>query len=108
MTKFKMTFKVQIIICSNFLVTCQRAPTISYISQEQIKDIGGTAELQCSVQYGQDYPVLWVKIDKQSNDQTPLSSKTSLIIRDSRFALRYDTATSTYTLQVCSKFNNSI
>ncbi|XP_008550693.1 lachesin [Microplitis demolitor] len=94
--------KFIILIATVFIqtITCQRAPTISYISQEQIKDIGGTAELQCSVQYGQDYPVLWVKIDKQSNDQTPLSSKTSLIIRDSRFALRYDTATSTYTLQV--------
>ncbi|XP_044017946.1 lachesin isoform X2 [Aphidius gifuensis] len=81
-------------------ITCQRTPTISYISQEQIKDIGGTVELQCSVQYGQDYPVLWIKANKGGLDQLPLSTRTSLIIRDSRFALRYDTATSTYTLQI--------
>ncbi|KAH0550346.1 lachesin isoform X1 [Cotesia glomerata] len=94
--------KFIILIAAAFIqsITCQRAPTISYISQEQIKDIGGTVELQCSVQYGQEYPVLWVKMDKQTGDQTPISSKTSLIIRDSRFALRFDTATATYTLQI--------
>lgn len=43
------------------LANGQRTPTISYISQEQIKDIGGTVELQCSVQYAKEYPVLWVK-----------------------------------------------
>ncbi len=33
------------------LCNAQRTPSISYISQEQIKDIGGTVELDCSVQY---------------------------------------------------------
>ncbi|XP_015586541.1 lachesin isoform X1 [Cephus cinctus] len=83
------------------IVSCQRTPTISYISQEQIKDIGDTVELLCSVQYGQEYPVLWIKFNKEGgSDQLPLSSGTSLIVRDSRFALRYDTASSTYTLQI--------
>lgn len=40
----------------------QRTPSISYISQEQIKDIGGTVELECSVQYAQDYSVIWMKV----------------------------------------------
>lgn len=80
----------------------QRTPTISYLSQEQIKDIGGAVDLSCSVLYAQDYPVLWVKLNKDGT-QLPLSSKTTLIIRDSRFALRYDEATSTYVLQVCFK-----
>jgi neuronal growth regulator 1 len=39
--------------CLLFTALAQRTPTISYISQEQIKDIGGTAELECSVQYAQ-------------------------------------------------------
>lgn len=82
-------------------VAAQRSPTISYISQEQIKDIGETVELVCSVQYAQDYPVLWIKVNKDSaNEQVALSTGTALIIRDSRFALKHDTASSSYTLQV--------
>nr|CAD7570475.1 unnamed protein product [Timema californicum] len=81
----------------------QRTPTISYISQEQIKDIGGVVELECSVQYAQDYPVLWMKVDRNRiTEPLPISTGSSLIIRDSRFALRYDTASSTYTLQTLS------
>ncbi|XP_018328077.1 lachesin [Agrilus planipennis] len=80
-------------------VDAQRSPTISYISQEQIKDIGSTVELHCSVQYAQDYPVLWVKVDSQGS-YVPISTGSSLIIYDSRFALRYDQASSTYTLQI--------
>lgn len=79
----------------------QRTPTISYISQEQIKDIGGTVELQCSVQYAQSYPVLWMKVDKaRITEPLPISTGSSLIIPDSRFSLRYDTDSSTYTLQI--------
>ncbi|KAK4878711.1 hypothetical protein RN001_011217 [Aquatica leii] len=79
----------------------QRSPTISYISQEQIKDIGGTVELHCSVQYAQEYPVLWMKVDHNSNSYIlPISTGSSLILHDSRFALRYDQASSTYTLQI--------
>ncbi|CAK9798240.1 LAC [Anthophora plagiata] len=79
----------------------QRTPTISYISQEQIKDIGQTVEFHCSVQYAQDFPVVWTKINKVvANDQLPLSHGSSLIIRDTRFALRYDDALSTFVLQI--------
>lgn len=69
----------------------QRSPTISYISQEQIKDIGGTVELVCSVQYAQDYPVLWMRRDPTiSNYNLPISTGSSMILHDSRFSLRYD------------------
>ncbi|XP_077273464.1 septate junction protein lachesin isoform X2 [Temnothorax americanus] len=82
-------------------VAAQRTPTISYISQEQIKDIGETVELHCSVQYAQEYPVLWIKVNRENvHEQVALSTGTALIIRDSRFALRYDTASTTYQLQV--------
>lgn len=70
----------------------QRSPTISYISQQQIKDIGGTVELLCSVQYTQDYSVLWIKADPNGGSYSlPISTGSSLILHDSRFALRYDT-----------------
>ncbi|KAF7280562.1 septate junction protein lachesin [Rhynchophorus ferrugineus] len=80
-------------------VVCQRSPTISYISQTQIKDIGGTVDLSCSVQYTSKYPVIWMKVDKGGNS-LPLSTGSSLIIPDSRFALRYDPTSSTYLLQI--------
>ncbi|XP_071447648.1 lachesin isoform X2 [Hetaerina americana] len=83
------------------LATCQRTPTISYISQEQIKDIGGTVELECSVQYSTDIPVVWLKTDRSGISQpVPISSGSALIIKDSRLALRYDSHSSTYTLQI--------
>ncbi|XP_021944629.1 lachesin isoform X2 [Folsomia candida] len=79
----------------------QRTPTISIISQEQIKNIGGTVELDCSVQYARDYPVLWMKLDKDTGQHhLIISSGSTLIIRDSRFSLRYDPSSSLYTLQV--------
>ncbi|CAH1129653.1 unnamed protein product [Ceutorhynchus assimilis] len=79
----------------------QRSPTISYISQTQIKDIGGTVELSCSVQYTQDYSVIWMKLDKGSNaNSLPISTGSSLILHDSRFSLRYDPTSSTYVLQI--------
>lgn len=85
-----------------FLVDAQRFPTISYISQEKIIDIGGSIELECSVQYVRDFPVLWMKVDIVDPARTiPLSSGSNLIVKDSRFSLRYDQSSSTYTLQVC-------
>ncbi|XP_060533195.1 lachesin [Cylas formicarius] len=79
----------------------QRSPTISYISQTQIKDIGGTVELACSVQYTSDYPVLWMKVEKGTNTASlPISTGSSLILHDSRFSLRYDPTSSTYVLQI--------
>lgn len=96
----------QIIDLHAVSVAAQRTPTISYISQEQIKDIGETVELQCSVQYGQEYPVLWIKVNKESvHEQVALSTGTALIIRDSRFALKYDTASTSYFLQVRLQWN---
>lgn len=46
----------------NFLLSteAQRTPTISHITQEQIRDIGGQVDLDCSVHYASDFPVIWV------------------------------------------------
>ncbi|KAH8253517.1 hypothetical protein KR200_001574 [Drosophila serrata] len=75
----------------------QRTPTISYITQEQIKDIGGTVEFDCSVQYAKEYNVLFLKTD---SDPVFLSTGSTLVIKDSRFSLRYDPNSSTYKLQI--------
>lgn len=55
--------------------------------------------MDCSVLYGLEYPVLWMK-QSQGAPPIPLSESSSLIIRDNRFSLRYDTASATYTLQL--------
>ncbi|CAG0884968.1 unnamed protein product [Cyprideis torosa] len=77
-----------------------RTPTISYISQEQIVNIGGTVQMECSVQYATDFPVVWMKLDQNGQQSTPLTHGSSLILNDNRFSLRTDAASSTYTLQI--------
>merc|ERR1712165_467505 len=77
--------------------------------------------MDCSVIYASNYPVLWMKLPSNCNKKSrqggleayrnrtyiaetctpiPLSSGPTLIIRDNRFSMRYDTASSTYTLQI--------
>jgi len=86
-------------------VYSQRTPSISHITQKPIKDIGGTAELTCSVLYAMEFPVLWVKIDtKKVTEPVILSSGSTLIIKDSRFSLRQDIDSTSYTLQVLNIF----
>lgn len=79
----------------------QRTPTISYISQEQIKDIAERAELKCSVQYSDEYPVIWMKMDTAKKmEPLPISMSGSLIVHDSRFKLTVEPETSTYMLTI--------
>lgn len=98
------------------LVNTQRTPTISYItSPDIVTKIGGAIEMDCSVLYATEYPVLWVKLPQdckgirngdyrnaevESCTPIPLSSGSALIVRDNRFSMRYDTASSTFTLQI--------
>lgn len=72
--------------------------------------------MDCSVLYATEYPILWVKLpsdcsaaretynlraqESDSCTPVPLSSGSALIVRDNRFSMRYDTASSTYTLQI--------
>jgi len=110
-----------ILIIQPFLAHAQQTPTISYITPDIISKIGGTVDMDCSVLYSSNYPVLWMKLPSNCNQTNrgsilnnnqfreavqdsctpiPLSSESTLIIRDNRFSMRYDTASATYTLQV--------
>lgn len=83
------------------LAYSQRTPMISHITQKRITDIGGTTELTCTVLYGSDFNILWIKVDKErSTDPVTFSSGSTLIIRDSRLSLRYDRDSNSYSLQV--------
>lgn len=93
---------ILLVMCLCFVqVFSQRTPTISYISQEQIKDIAQTVDLKCSVQYSDEYPVIWMKMDTSKKmEPLPISMSGSLIVRDSRFQLSVDPETSTYMLTI--------
>lgn len=99
MTNFISNSAIFAFVCCFTIAFAQRTPSISYISQEQIKDIGGTVELECSVQYAREYSVIWSKVGR-GGDTVFLSTGSSLVIKDSRFALRFDQASTTYTLQI--------
>lgn len=96
--------RLKIAIFVTFLssIQCQRTPTISYVTPDISTIRRSTIDMDCSVLYATEYPILWMKIGGKHNDgrPIPLSSGSSLIIRDNRFALRYDTASATYTLQI--------
>ncbi|KAL7648845.1 UNVERIFIED_CONTAM: hypothetical protein RMT77_000764 [Armadillidium vulgare] len=77
-----------------------RTPSISYISKSKEVVIGSSVELECSVQFAQDFPVLWVKKGVKGQDDLPISTNSALIIRDSRYSLRYDKGSSTFILQI--------
>jgi len=77
----------------------QRTPTISFVSANISTTRSSTIDMDCSVLYGTEYPVLWMK-QVSGTPPIPLSESSSLIIRDNRFSLRYDTASATYTLQL--------
>ena len=59
----------------------QRTPTISYITRPDIvTKIGGTIEMDCSVLYATEYPVLWVKLPSASCGNTRSSDIRSQVI----------------------------
>merc|ERR1712223_230522 len=59
--------------------------------------------MECSVQYAQDYPVIWMKLDEDDgtgNNDLPITSGTTLILTNERFNIDLDKATSTYKLRI--------
>ena len=64
-----------------------RRPTISFITQPEIvTDIGGSVEMLCSVQYGSEFPVNWMKLDSlDRNNDLLISTGTTMIFPDPRY-----------------------
>lgn len=75
----------------------QREPSITDITEDQIADVGGSVELGCSVinNVHENYNVNWLRIGSRSSSVF-LSTGTSLVVKESRFTLLYDGASSTY------------
>ncbi|XP_029341441.1 lachesin-like [Acyrthosiphon pisum] len=78
-------------------------PIITHISQNQIKDVGDKAEMECTVSNPLDYYVLWTKFDlEKSNDSILFSFGSTLNIKDSRLSITKDSKMDLirYTLQI--------
>ncbi|KAG8196343.1 hypothetical protein JTE90_013826 [Oedothorax gibbosus] len=90
-----------IFICYLTCVAGQRSPTISFISQEKVVNIGDTVQLDCSVQYAEDYSVIWLKTNPDNpSDQTFISSGTNQIVPGDRYGVTFTEATGTYALKI--------
>ncbi|KAH9367302.1 hypothetical protein HPB48_011923 [Haemaphysalis longicornis] len=82
-------------------VSCQQSPVISYISKEMVVGIGDTVDLQCSVQYADAYPIIWVKTSTTDpSNNLFISSGSKAVVPDQRFSIRHDEGSNTYTLQI--------
>ncbi|XP_063234025.1 lachesin-like [Bacillus rossius redtenbacheri] len=73
-----------------------RLPVISHVTQQQVADLGGSAELSCVVPHSQGYPVLWVR----RAGALPLSTGCSRIVPDTRFKVACWRSRDVYTLTI--------
>ena len=96
-----MMWKLSILIVLLFIVcNAKPTPSISYISDDQIKRFGDTVELECSVENSSENVVLWMKNSTKSGEMTLLTSGTAMIVPDRRIGMAVDPATSTYILKI--------
>jgi len=83
------------------LVNAQNSPTIGFISPDQVADIGGTVELTCTIKNGKDYPILWMRLQSEHNKNAlPISNGDTMIFKDRRFAVDYDSDAGSYKLTI--------
>lgn len=100
MAFLKKVFVFLISVLLPTLIFTQRTPSISFITQGQIKDVGDSVVLECSVQYTNDSAVVWLKTGRDRADSVFLSVGSALITKNSRYSIHYDESSTTYTLQI--------
>lgn len=111
MKQFKMwilsIILVNLILSSDVMVQAQQNPTISFITKEKVVEIGDTLTLSCTVQFSNDYPVHWIKINSENQDNNLFISRGSTVnIINSRYSVTVDhsyspySSSSTYTLRI--------
>ncbi|XP_049793295.1 lachesin-like [Schistocerca nitens] len=79
----------------------RQGTTILHISTDQTVNIGERVQLDCKVNNGGNYSVIWLHIDP-NRPETPLiiSSGSSLLTHNARYSVITDTATSEYCLLI--------
>merc|ERR1712029_340630 len=86
---------------SSQTVALKDGPTIGFISPDVVLDIGGTVELVCTVKNGHEYPILWMRLkSEENNNPLPISTGPNLFLRDDRFKLDYDPNAGSYKLTI--------
>lgn len=84
-----------------FLVSCETTPTIESISPEQIKDIGDSAILNCTVNNPDNYTIIWTRKDRdRPTDNVVLTIGSALTMKDARFELIITNNNTSYLLNV--------
>lgn len=74
-------------------VQAQQNPSISFISKEQVVEIGDTLKLRCITQYAKDYPVHWIKENNENRNNYLFISKGSTInVPNSRYSIAIEDA----------------
>lgn len=100
--RFAITLLCAIAVIVVVPIIAQRSPTISYISQEQIKDIGGSVDFQCVIHDAQEFPMQWKKIDPaKATEPIDISMDTVITFKDDpRYSVRYEAHNNTYALSI--------
>lgn len=77
-------------------------PTITFISKDQIVDIGDDLELRCNLADSAGYSIGWTRIESNSlpNRVTTIARGTSLDVPSDRFHASFDSRQSQYVLQI--------
>lgn len=96
---FKLYFSIGLWFLS-FLCFLKAAPSISYTTQEQIKNVGETVELNCFVDTESNYTIGWFK--NSSDSPRSLSTGSKVKTSEPRFAIHSfaNASSSTYILEI--------
>lgn len=89
------------------VIDAGKTPIISGISSDQVKDIGGSVELNCTVENSRDVTVIWNKKSlEHPTDSVVLSMDSKLTLKDPRFSLNVDYSVGNYSLKVICIYVN--
>lgn len=95
MVGYKLKFPL-LVVLSGFLslTTAQSDPEITFLTQEQVKDIGDTLQIQCHIKNSSQHNILsWTKRDIEND-------RDILIYNDTRTSYYYGNSYSNNTLQI--------
>lgn len=83
-------------------------PTITFISKDQIVNIGDNLELRCTLADSESYSIGWTRVDKSTSPSrvTTIARGTSLDVPSNRFHVSFDQRQSQYILRIDSLNEN--
>lgn len=93
------TFTLVLLLCR---IIVYANPTITFITKDQIVNIGDDLELRCNLVDSEGFSIGWTRIDTNSvpNRITTIARGTSLDVPSDRFHASFDPRQSQYTLRI--------